>query len=597
MSAVLEAEAAGAAGAAGTDGPLLTVEGLTVSFGHGAARNVAVRDLSYHVSAGETVAIVGESGSGKSVSSLALLGLLPPRTAHVEAGRALFRGRDLLTLSDRQRRGIRGDRITMIFQEPMTSLTPVLRIGLQLTEPLVEHKGMSQRAAAERAMEMLDLVGLSDPPRRMRQFPHELSGGMRQRVMIAMAMAADPALLIADEPTTALDVTVQAQILDLMRRLKSEFSTSIILITHDMGVVAEMAERVVVMNKGEKVEEGTATDLFERPRAPYTRRLLEAVPRLGSRGAHSAPRQVVADAKPVGTSLVSARGMSKTFRDRSWLFGKGKVSAHAMRDVGFDLSRGETLALVGESGSGKSTTGRAVIRLIEVDEGTIEIDGQDVRGLSGGGLRRARRQMQMVFQDPFASLNPRMSAGRIVGEPMRIHSVAAGSELSDRVEELFKRVGLASEHIGRYPHEFSGGQRQRLCIARALSVGPQLIVADEPTSALDVSVQAQVLELMLELQQSLGLAYLFISHDMAVVEEVAHRVAVMRQGAIVEMGPRQEVLGNPRHPYTQALLAAVPIPDPTRSRGILPVLDAQTVPMGPLAEVAPGHFVAREQAA
>ena len=573
--------------------PLLSVRDLTVAFGHGARRNLAVRGLSYDLHRGETLAIVGESGSGKSVSSLALLGLLPTRSATIESGTAMFEERDLLQLSEAEQRSLRGDRITMIFQEPMTSLTPVLRIGLQLTEALVEHKGMSQKEAEARAREMLDLVGLDDPPRRMRQFPHELSGGMRQRVMIAMAMATDPDVLIADEPTTALDVTVQAQILDLMRRLRDEFGTAIILITHDMGVVAEMADRVVVMKSGEKVEAGPVEDVFARPTQPYTRRLLDAVPRLGSRAARPVPRQVVDAPAAIGDVLLTAEGLDKTFRERSWFFGPGKPGTVAMQDVGFDLRLGETLALVGESGSGKSTTGRAVLRLLEVDDGHIVINGEDVRALGGTALRRARREMQMVFQDPFAALNPRMSAGRLVAEPMVIHGVAHGSELDDRVEALFRRVGLGREHIRRFPHEFSGGQRQRICIARALGVNPKLIVADEPTSALDVSVQAQVLELMLELQQSLGLAYLFISHDMAVVEEMAHRVAVMRRGRIVEIGPRTDVLGDARHPYTRALLAAVPVADPTRTRGALPILDLDTLPMGPLAEAAPGHLVAQ----
>ncbi len=573
--------------------PLLSVRDLTVAFGRGPSRNLAVRGLSYELGRRETLAIVGESGSGKSVSSMALLGLLPPRTARIEAGRALFEGRDLLAMTEAERRAIRGDRIAMIFQEPMTSLTPVLRIGLQLTEALVEHKGMGQRAAEARAVEMLDRVGLDRPRARLRQFPHELSGGMRQRVMIAMAMAADPAILIADEPTTALDVTVQAQILDLMRDLKSEFDTSIVLITHDMGVVAEMADRVVVMNRGEKVEEGTAEAIFAAPAAAYTRALLDAVPRLGAHAAAAEPRRVVAEPAPIGARILRADGLDKTFGGRARLFGRAAEGTRALADVGFDLAAGETLGLVGESGSGKSTTGRAVLRLIEVDAGRIELDGTDLRALGSGALRRARRQMQMIFQDPFAALNPRISAGGLVAEPMAIHGLAEGSELEDRVAALFDRVGLERDHIRRYPHEFSGGQRQRLCIARALGVGPKLIVADEPTSALDVSVQAQVLDLLLELQQSLGLAYLFISHDMAVVEEMAHRVAVMRRGRIVEIGPRQAVLNDPRHPYTQALLAAVPVPDPTRSRGRLPEIDAATLPMGALTAVAPGHLVAQ----
>jgi peptide/nickel transport system ATP-binding protein len=438
---------------------------------------------------------------------------------------------------------------------------------------------------------MLRLVDLDDPPRRMRQFPHELSGGMRQRVMIAMAMAMEPDILIADEPTTALDVTVQAQILDLMRDLQARFGTAIILITHDMGVVAEMADRVVVMNNGVKVEEGDVKSLFASPRDPYTRRLLAAVPRLGALAQSHGPRQVVAEPSPVGETVLRAEGLCKTFAGRGGLFSRG-TGTLAMSDVSFELRAGETLALVGESGSGKSTSGRAVLRLIDVDEGRIDLQGVNLRMLGRSALRKARRGMQMVFQDPFASLNPRMRVGRLVAEPMLIHAIASGSELEDRVAALLVRVGMEADHMRRYPHEFSGGQRQRLCIARALGVGPKVIVADEPTSALDVSVQAQVLELMLELQQSLGLAYLFISHDMAVVEEVAHRVAVMRQGRIVEMGPRRDVLNSPRHPYTAALLAAVPKADPTATRGKLPTLDLGTLPMGALQEVEPGHWVA-----
>ncbi|MGY6634686.1 MAG: ABC transporter ATP-binding protein [Alkalilacustris sp.] len=568
-------------------GALLQVRDLSVAFGPVRA----VDGLSYDLHAGETLAIVGESGSGKSVSSMALLGLLPPRSARIEGGTAVFDGQDLLRLSDRAQRQVRGNHIAMIFQEPMTSLTPVLRIGQQLTEALVEHRGLSERAARAKALEMLRLVDLSDPPRRMRQFPHELSGGMRQRVMIAMAMALEPDILIADEPTTALDVTVQAQILDLMRDLQARFGTAILLITHDMGVVAEMAHRVVVMNRGRKVEEGAVADLFARPQADYTRRLLAAVPRLGARAAEDGPRAMVPDPAAPGVEVLRAEGMCKRFPGRGGLFGRAAATV-AMEDVGVSVRAGETLALVGESGSGKSTTGRAVLRLMEVDAGRIALEGEDLRALPARSLRRARRAMQMVFQDPFAALNPRMSVGRLVAEPMQIHGIAQGSGLEDRVAELLRRVGLEAGHMRRYPHEFSGGQRQRICIARALGVGPKLIVADEPTSALDVSVQAQVLELMLELQQSMGLGYLFISHDMAVVEEVAHRIAVMRAGRIVEMGPRRAVLSDPRHPYTAALLSAVPRPDPQAKRGKLPPLALEGLPMGPLREVAPDHWVA-----
>ena len=570
---------------------LLDVRDLTVSFGRGDRRAIAVDGLSYCLSRGETLALVGESGSGKSVSSLALLGLLPARDATIESGCALYRGVDLLSLPDAERRRVRGNRIAMIFQEPMTALTPVLRIGLQLTEALIEHAGLDQRAAAHKAEELLHLVDLDDPPRRMRQFPHELSGGMRQRVMIAMAMALEPDILIADEPTTALDVTVQAQILDLMRSLRDRFGTSILLITHDMGVVAEMADRVVVMNRGRKVEEAGVRSLFSAPGEAYTRRLLAAVPRLGTHLEEDTPRTVVVDPKPVGDIVLRAEGMCKTFKARGGLL-TGRRGTVAMSEVGFDLRCGETLALVGESGSGKSTTGRAVLRLIEVDSGQIELNGTNLRQLGRKALRRMRRSVQMIFQDPFASLNPRMSVGRLVGEPLRIHGIAKGREAEERVAALLERVGLEADHMTRFPHEFSGGQRQRICIARALAAEPTIIVADEPTSALDVSVQAQVLELMLELQQSLGLAYLFISHDMAVVEEVSHRVAVMRQGKIVEMGQRRSVLNTPRHPYTSALLAAVPKPDPAAVRSKLPKLELMDLPAGPLRQVVPGHWVA-----
>jgi peptide/nickel transport system ATP-binding protein len=567
----------------------LTVENLSVSFGRGPDRNPAVRGLSYQLAAGETLAIVGESGSGKSVSSMALLGLLPNGRAMIESGRARFEGRDLLAMSEAEITGLRGDRITMIFQEPMTSLNPVLTIGRQLTEGLIVHKGMSQREADARAIAMIDLVRLPAPASRLRQYPHELSGGMRQRIMIAMAMASDPAVLIADEPTTALDVTVQAQILDLMRDLKKDFDASIILITHDMGVVAEMADRVVVMSRGRKIEEGPVDRIFTAPAETYTQTLLAAVPRLGTA---TGPPAVALDAGIAAEPgpLVSVSNLSKRFRASGWLQqGEGVL---AIDDVGFDLRPGETLALVGESGSGKSTIGRALLRLIEVDGGTIQVGGDDIRKLGKAGLRRARRAMQIIFQDPFASLNPRKSAGWLVSEPMLIHGIARGSELADRTAELFRRVGLKADHMRRFPHQFSGGQRQRICIARALGSAPKLIVADEPTSALDVSVQAQVLDLLLELQQTLGLAYLFISHDMAVVEEVSHRVAVMHKGRIVEIGPRQSVLNAPRHPYTLALLKAVPVPDPSRARGALTSLEDITLPRGPLAEAAPGHWVA-----
>ena len=441
---------------------------------------------------------------------------------------------------------------------------------------------------------MLGLVGLSEPARRLSQYPHELSGGMRQRVMIAMAMATDPAILIADEPTTALDVTIQAQILDLMRDLKRRFEASMILITHDMGVVAEMADHVVVMYRGREGRggpgagdlRGAAGRLYPPPAGG------SSAPRQRRQGALAAAGEARPDKAESAPILLETEGMTKRFTAQGGWRRKPGEGVLAMDEVGFFLRPGETLALVGESGSGKSTTGRAVLRLLEVDEGSITLEGRDLRLLPPHALRAARRRMQMIFQDPFASLNPRHSVGRLVAEPMTIHGIARGSDLLDRVAELFRRVGLEADHMRRYPHEFSGGQRQRICVARALGVGPRLIVADEPTSALDVSVQAQILELLLELQESLGLAFLFISHDMAVVERVSHRIAVMHRGRIVELGPSGEVLGAPRHPYTRALLAAVPVPDPTRQRGHVPPLDLASLPRGPLQEVAAGHLVA-----
>jgi peptide/nickel transport system ATP-binding protein len=452
---------------------LLEVRDLTVAFGFGPGRNIAVDGLSYSLAAGETLAIVGESGSGKSVSSLALLGLLPRQGVTIERGSAHFHGRDLLQMDEAERRQVRGNRIAMIFQEPMTSLTPVLRIGLQMTEGLVEHAGLSQKDAADKAQEMLRLVDLDDPPRRMRQFPHELSGGMRQRVMIAMAMAMEPDILIADEPTTALDVTVQAQILDLMRDLQAKFGTAIVLITHDMGVVAEMADRVVVMNNGIKVEEGDVKSLFASPRDPYTQKLLAAVPRLGRLAESHGPRQVVAEPSPVGETVLRAEGLSKTFAGRGGLFSRGKGTL-AMSDVSFELRAGETLALVGESGSGKSTSGRAVLRLIDVDEGRIDLQGVDLRALGRSALRKARRGMQMVFQDPFASLNPRMRVGRLVAEPMLIHAIASGSELEDRVAALLVRVGMEADHMNGAIRTSSPAASASGCASRARSAaGPR----------------------------------------------------------------------------------------------------------------------------
>ncbi|MCI5074057.1 ABC transporter ATP-binding protein [Oricola sp.] len=559
---------------------LLEVQDLTIGFGENAADNPAVRDLSYTLYRNETLAIVGESGSGKSVSSMALMGLLPPQTARILGGTAKLGGTDLLTLDDEALRLIRGRRISMIFQEPMTSLNPVLTIGRQMTEMVLAHEPKA-RDAVDRSVAMLDRVKLPDPKSMMTRYPHQLSGGMRQRVMIAIALINKPEILIADEPTTALDVTVQAQVLDLMRELKDQFGTSMLLITHDMGVVAETADRMIVMRSGEKVEEGEVRPVFADPRHAYTQRLLAAVPKLGNAG--PAATREAGPKRPV--PIVEAVSLNKTFSD------KGR-DVRALDEVSFAIAPGETLALVGESGSGKSTAARAILRLIEVDSGEILQDGANIREYGPQMMRRARRQMQMIFQDPYGALDPRMRVDKLVAEPMHIHGIARGSELKDRTEALFRQVGLGPEHMKRYPHEFSGGQRQRLCIARALGVEPKLIVADEPTSALDVSIQAQVIDLMKDLQERLGLSYLFISHDLAVVEEVSHRIAVMLQGRIVELGARDDVLRNPAHDYTRSLLEAIPIADPTRQRGKLVVRDRSTFSRGPLVAVGQDHMAA-----
>ena len=582
--------------------PLLTVSGLSVEFAAAGRTVHAVRDLSFTIGRGETVAIVGESGSGKSVTALSVMRLVEREGGRVTAGRATLHrtdggGVDLLAADEAAMRRIRGNEISMVFQEPMTSLNPVLTIGAQIAEVLIQHQRLDRAAAAARAEELCRLVRMPDPKGRLRQYPHELSGGMRQRVMIAMALACKPALLIADEPTTALDVTVQAQILELIRALQREIGMAVLFITHDLGVVAELADRVVVMQNGERVEENDAGPLFDRQQHPYTKRLLAAVPRLGDGGGPRPMPERAAGEAPV----VEVVDLVKRFPIRKGLLRRSVANVHAVEGVSFAIGRGETLALVGESGCGKSTTGRAILRLVEPTSGAVRVAGRDVTGMKGDELRAARRDMQMIFQDPYASLNPRLPVYESVAEPLAIHHGTPRAERRDRAEALLGQVGLGREHLDRYPHQFSGGQRQRLCIARALSLGPKLIVADEPVSALDVSIQAQVIDLMRDIQARLDVAYLFISHDMAVVEKMSHRVAVMYLGEIVEIGPTAAVLQDPRHPYTKTLLASVPVADPRRPR-LRRALDATDVPSpirplgfaptrSALVEVAPGHFV------
>ncbi|SFC53439.1 ABC transporter ATP-binding protein [Devosia psychrophila] len=543
---------------------LFELRGLVTEVASSSAPRRVVDGLSFTLERGKTLCIAGESGSGKSMTALSLMGLLPQPMARVASGSALYKGRDLFGLAPDAMRLIRGREIGMIFQEPMTSLNPVLTIGRQLFEAITANATLSATEVRARALHLLDQVQIPEAARRLTQYPHELSGGMRQRVMIAIALSQKPDILIADEPTTALDVTVQAQILSLIRLLQQETGTAVIMITHDMGVVAEMADHVLVMKDGRQVETGTAGNIFNAPREAYTKALLAAVPRLGAMAGTSLPRR--ANQPPNSArEVVAVDNLTVRFDLRGGLLRQVNQRVHAVEGISFRLHAGETLALVGESGCGKSTTGRALLNLVPYT-GDISVNGTHIAGLRPDQMKPIRRDIQMIFQDPYASLDPRMRVGELVAEPLKIHRLAKGSELTDRVEYLFRRVGLPAEAASRYPHEFSGGQRQRICIARALSLSPKVIVADESVSALDVTIQAQVLELMQDIQNETGIAYLFISHDMAVVEQISHRVAVMYMGRFVEIGTRAQIFENPQHDYTRKLMAAVPVPDPLRHR-------------------------------
>lgn len=562
------------------DAPIARIENLRVEFETKAGTVVGVEDVSFEIASGETVCVVGESGSGKSVSSLSLMRLIEFGGGTIAGGKLVFDRKeggeiDLAEAEQSLMRTIRGNEIGMIFQEPMTALNPVFTIGRQLTEGLKVHRGMSASEADARALELLREVRIPEPERRLKQYPHELSGGMRQRVVIAMALACKPRLLIADEPTTALDVTIQAEILALIDRLKRETGTAVMFITHDMAVVAQMADRVVVMFRGNKVEEGTVEEIFENPKHSYTQALLAAVPRLGEMTGTDYPKPMklvgsnAAEPEPIigsDETLLEVKGLTTRFPVKGGFFRQTVANVHAVEDLSFTIPKGRTLSLVGESGCGKSTAGRSILRLVEPMKGSVKLDGLDILGLSDRDLRKARANMQMIFQDPFASLNPQMKLADQVSEPMENFGMYSASERMDRVAALFDRVELPRSFMQRYPHELSGGQRQRIAIARALALNPKLIVADEAVSALDVSVQAQVVNLMMELQSELNLSYLFISHDMAVVERVSHDVGVMYLGRIVEIGPRRAVFENPQHPYTQALMKAVPIADPRKRK-------------------------------
>ncbi|AOJ07377.1 dipeptide ABC transporter ATP-binding protein [Burkholderia mayonis] len=650
---------------------VLEVDGLSVTFRREGAAFEAVRGLSFHVDRGETLAIVGESGSGKSVTSLALMRLVEHGGGAIAGGRIVLRRRngaalDLVRASPSALRTVRGADVAMIFQEPMTSLNPVFTVGDQISEAIALHQNKRASEARAETLRLLDLVRIPEARRVFARHPHQLSGGMRQRVMIAMALSCRPALLIADEPTTALDVTIQAQILQLIRGLQDEMDMGVIFITHDMGVVAEVADRVLVMYRGEKVEEGVSDAIFAAPSHPYTKALLAAVPRLGSMqgtdvpakfpllrfdpvagdavlvasrdatpktpatlttltttvttvttvtpnatlapvappasAALAAPPSARAAVDPSSAPLLRVRDLVTRFPIKSGAFSRVSQFVHAVERVSFDLRAGETLALVGESGCGKSTTGRSLLRLVDSLSGSIEFEGREIRALKGRELQALRRNIQFIFQDPFASLNPRLTVGFSIMEPLLVHGVASGKAAQARVDWLLDRVGLPADAARRYPHEFSGGQRQRIAIARALALNPKVVIADESVSALDVSVQAQIINLMLDLQRELGVAYLFISHDMAVVERISHRVAVMYLGQIVEIGPRRAVFETPRHPYTKKLMSAVPIADPAR-RHAQRTLPADDLPspiraigdepvVAPLVAVGPGHFVA-----
>ncbi len=560
--------------------PIASFQNLRVEFETKDGKVIGVEDVSFSVNPGETVCIVGESGSGKSVSSLSMMRLVEFGGGTIAGGKLLFDRKnmgiiDVAKSTQSLMRTVRGNEIGMIFQEPMTALNPVFTVARQLTEGLRVHKGMSHRRALQRALELMNQVRIPEPEKRLKQYPHELSGGMRQRVVIAMALACEPRLLIADEPTTALDVTIQAEILALMDRLKRETGTAVMFITHDMSVVAQMADRVVVMYRGNKVEEGPVEQIFENPQHEYTKSLLAAVPKLGEMKGKRYPEpmrligQETGELKPiVGTNeaLLEVKNLVTRFPIAGGILRRTVSHVHAVEDVSFNLMKGRTLSLVGESGCGKSTVGRSLLRLVEPYSGQIIVFGKDVLKMSREELRAARSDMQMVFQDPFASLDPQMLLADQVAEPMMNFGTHKGAALKDRIEMLFDRVKLPQSFQRRYPHELSGGQRQRVAIARALALNPKLIIADEAVSALDVSVQAEVLNLMMELQSELELSFLFISHDMAVVERVSHEVAVMYLGRIVEIGPREKVFQNPQHSYTQALLKAVPIADPRQRK-------------------------------
>ncbi len=605
--------------------PLLSVSGLSIDFATARGFLNVVEDVSFEVAPAETLALVGESGSGKTVSALSVMGLLPRRSSRVRASYMRFGGRDLLSMGAEETRRMRGNEISMIFQEPMTSLNPAFTVGNQIVEAVRVHRSASRPNARQRALEVLDLVGIADARRRLNDYPHALSGGMRQRVMIAMALACEPKLLIADEPTTALDVTIQAQVLDLLARLQSELSMAILFVTHDLGVVAEIADRITVLYAGQTAEEARVDELFRKPRHPYSEALMASMPQVATVGQPltvipgqvprpgeypggcrfhprcryateacvSAPPALVDGTRCIRTDLdlagtawrhlpavaasngaapaqppqlLEVRDLVVHFPVQSKVLRRVVAHVRAVDGVSFSIAKGQTLGLVGESGSGKSTTARLVLRLIEPNSGSVALDGVDVTKLNKTELRRTRRKMQIVFQDPYSSLDPRSTIAESVGEPLEVHEGLHGKARDERVAELLGEVGLDRRYVSRYPHEFSGGQRQRIAVARALALRPELLICDEPVSSLDVSTQSQVINLLDDLQDRLGLTCLFIAHDLSVVRHISDRIAVMYLGRIVEIGDAEQVYSRPTHPYTEALLSAIPVPDPVEQR-------------------------------
>ena len=542
---------------------LLSVDGLHIGVGKKDKYIEIVTDLNFTLEKGKTLCIAGESGSGKSLSSLAIMGLLP-KAVNVSKGSINFNNKDLLKCSEKQMQKIRGQDISMIFQEPMTSLNPLMTNGYQLIEAIRSNQICSFSEAKHKALQIFDAVKIPQAAKRFNQYPHEISGGMRQRVMIAIALSCNPKILIADEPTTALDVTIQAQILTLLRELQQDFNTGLLMITHDMGVVAEMADDVIVMNRGIVEETGSLTKVFSLPDSKYTQKLLNSVPKLGE----AQHLKQIEHQEP----LLEVKDLSVRFPVKKSFLSRINYEVRAVSNINFNIMPGETLGLVGESGCGKSTTGKAIMNLIDF-EGSVKLEQSEMNGLLGATLRNKRKDIQMIFQDPYASLNSRKRIVDLIAEPLLLHKIVTKHKVRQRVSELLIQVGLDDSALDRYPHQFSGGQRQRISIARAIASAPKIIIADESVSALDVTVQAQILTLLHDLQKTLGISYLFISHDMAVIEQICHRVAVMDCGKIVEMGPTEQVVQNPRHSYTQRLMQAVPIAKLNSRRDFKSLLD------------------------